>query len=255
VNAILYIASTGCQWRQSPKEFPPYSTAQGHFYAWSRDGVFARVNHALVMASREKAGHEASPTTGGSSIASRQRPRKAVAARLRRRQENQGRKRHIVIDTQGNLVGLVAHEADIKDLDGAPRILDSIPALYPWLRHIFGDGGYAGDKLRAAPKGKGSWTLEIIIVPTSPVASRFCPAVGLPNGPSLGSDGVIVSQKTSKRPSTAPSHGSSSYTSAPSPDASKKFDAKLDHFESASKGEDRAAIAVGMACCSSGTML
>src|SRR3990170_2276613 len=56
VNAILYIASTGCQWRQLPKDFPPYSTVQGYFYAWSRDGTFASLNHALVMASREAAG-------------------------------------------------------------------------------------------------------------------------------------------------------------------------------------------------------
>ena len=64
VNAILYIASTGCQWRQLPKEFPPYSTVQGYFYAWSRDELFASLNHALVMASREAAGREASPTAG-----------------------------------------------------------------------------------------------------------------------------------------------------------------------------------------------
>jgi transposase len=64
VNAILYIASTGCQWRQLPKEFPPYSTVQGYFYAWSRNGTFASLNHALVMASREAAGREASPTAG-----------------------------------------------------------------------------------------------------------------------------------------------------------------------------------------------
>jgi transposase len=53
VEAILYLASTGCQWRQLPKEFPPYSTVQGYFYAWSRDGTFERINHALVAASRE----------------------------------------------------------------------------------------------------------------------------------------------------------------------------------------------------------
>ena len=39
VDAILYMASTGRQWRQLPKEFPPDSTVQGHFYAWSRIGV------------------------------------------------------------------------------------------------------------------------------------------------------------------------------------------------------------------------
>ena len=64
INAILYIASTGCQWRQLPKDFPPYSTVQGYFYAWSRGGIFASLNYTLVMAAREAAGREASPTAG-----------------------------------------------------------------------------------------------------------------------------------------------------------------------------------------------
>ena len=62
INAIFYIASTGCQWRQLPKDFPPYSTVQGYFYAWSRGGIFVSLNYTLVMASREAAGREASPT-------------------------------------------------------------------------------------------------------------------------------------------------------------------------------------------------
>jgi transposase len=64
IDAILYIASTGCQWRQLPKDFPPYSTVQGYFYVWSRGGLFASLNYTLVMASREAAGREASPTAG-----------------------------------------------------------------------------------------------------------------------------------------------------------------------------------------------
>src|SRR6202035_2169558 len=68
----------------------------------------------------------------------------------------------IVTDTQGNLVGLVVHQADIQDRDGAPCVLASIRSLYPWLRHIFADGGYAGEKLREALKRIGEWTLEII---------------------------------------------------------------------------------------------
>jgi transposase len=59
MNAILNIASTGCQWRQLPKDFPPYSTVQGYFYAWSPGGIFASLNYSLVMASREAAGREA----------------------------------------------------------------------------------------------------------------------------------------------------------------------------------------------------
>jgi transposase len=64
VEAMFYIAATGCQWRQLPKDFPPYSTVQGYFYAWVLDGRWELINHALVMASREKAGRQASPTAG-----------------------------------------------------------------------------------------------------------------------------------------------------------------------------------------------
>jgi transposase len=64
MEAILYMASTGCQWRALPKEFPPYSTVQGYFYAWSRQGLLAQINHMLVMALREAFGREASPTAG-----------------------------------------------------------------------------------------------------------------------------------------------------------------------------------------------
>ena len=73
-----------------------------------------------------------------------------------------GRKRHIVTDTEGNLVGLVVHEANIQDRDGAPCVLAAIRSRYPWLRHIFADGGYAGEKLRTALKRIGEWTIEII---------------------------------------------------------------------------------------------
>ena len=64
LEAILYMASTGCQWRAIPKDFPPYSTVQGYFYAWSRTGLLAHINHMLVMALRERVGREASPTAG-----------------------------------------------------------------------------------------------------------------------------------------------------------------------------------------------
>src|SRR3546814_1186884 len=61
-----------------------------------------------------------------------------------------GRKRHILTDTEGNLVHAVIHTADIQDRDGAPLVLREIIHRFPWLRHVFADGGYAGDKLREA---------------------------------------------------------------------------------------------------------
>ena len=73
-----------------------------------------------------------------------------------------GRKRHIVTDTIGLLVGLVVHGADVQDRDGAPEVLKSIAAIYPLLRHVFADGGYAGPKLCGALEKIGRWTLQIV---------------------------------------------------------------------------------------------
>ena len=73
-----------------------------------------------------------------------------------------GRKRYIITDTNGFLLFILVHAADIQDRDGAVDVLKAIRFRFPWLRHVFADGRYAGDKLKAALKGHGSWTLEII---------------------------------------------------------------------------------------------
>ena len=64
VNAIFYIAQTGCQWRMLPGDFPPFTTVQRYFYAWRDEGRWQAINHAMLMDVREAAGREASPTAG-----------------------------------------------------------------------------------------------------------------------------------------------------------------------------------------------
>ncbi|KDU96835.1 transposase, partial [Komagataeibacter rhaeticus AF1] len=73
-----------------------------------------------------------------------------------------GRKRHIATDTLGHVVAAVVHPADIQDRDGAPLVAVRIRSLFPWLRHLIGDGGYAGEKLRGALAELGRWTIEIV---------------------------------------------------------------------------------------------
>lgn len=60
------------------------------------------------------------------------------------------------------MVGLVVHGAHIQDRGGAPLALVSIRHRWPWLRHVFADGGYSGPKLRKALKGRGGWKVEIV---------------------------------------------------------------------------------------------
>jgi len=129
MNAILYMASTGCQWRQLPKDFPPYSTVQGHFYDWSRCGLFANINHALVPASREQAGRQASPSAGVIDSQSVKTTESGGPRGLDAGKKIKGRKRHIVTDTEGHLVGVQVHAADIQDRDGAVGVLACTRAL------------------------------------------------------------------------------------------------------------------------------
>ena len=62
VNAIMYVLSTGCQWRAMPKDLPPRSTVHDYFSLWQWDGTLNRIHHALYVQCREQAGREASPT-------------------------------------------------------------------------------------------------------------------------------------------------------------------------------------------------
>ena len=62
MNGVMYILSTGCQWRYLPKDFPPYSTVHHYFVWWQCDAVLDRIHHALYVECREKAEREASPT-------------------------------------------------------------------------------------------------------------------------------------------------------------------------------------------------
>lgn len=175
VEAILYILSTGCQWRALPREFPPYSTVQGYFYAWRDTGRWRRIVRALVRQARRRLGRKSRPTAAiidSQSAATTQAggprgfdPGKRVC----------GRKRHIVTDTNGLLLAVQVHPANVQDVHGAVPLLESVRRGFPKLRHVFADRVYRGRQLANALSHCGPWTIEIVERPAGVKGFQLLP--------------------------------------------------------------------------------
>ncbi|SLK12818.1 Transposase [Novosphingobium mathurense] len=120
------------------------------------------MNTLLVMNLREIEGREASPSAGVIDSQSVKTTESGGPCGYDAGKKVKGRKRHILTDTCGFLISILVHTADIQDRDGAVDVIKGVRQRFPWLRHIFADGGYAGDKLRKAIANTGNWTIEII---------------------------------------------------------------------------------------------
>ncbi|MEV4709430.1 IS5 family transposase [Actinoplanes sp. NPDC049316] len=159
VDAILYIDRSGCSWRQLPVDFPPWQTVYGWFRRWKERGVTDRILEELREQIRLAEGREPQPSAG---VIDSQSVRGAdtVGADTRGYDAGKkvnGRKRFIVTDTLGLLVGVTVLAASWQDRDGAKTALLGVYLSTP-IRYVFADQRFAGRLVDWAAR-----TLRIVI--------------------------------------------------------------------------------------------
>jgi transposase len=161
LNAIFYITKTGCGWEWLPHEFPRWKTVYHYFRLWRRDGVWQAIHTALRCALRRASGRNTQPSAAIIDSQSVKTTSVGGPRGYDGGKKVKGRKRHLLVDTQGLVLTVKVHDADIADRDGARLVLDGMTTHFPRITKLWVDSGYNG-RFRTWAADNLSWNIELV---------------------------------------------------------------------------------------------
>ncbi len=153
INGIRYVQRYGIPWDAMPKDLPPSSICYDFWRLLADQRHIEQINHLLVMADREKAGREASPTLAIIDAQSIKCDAPDGDRGYDAAKKVLGRKRHLAVDTDGRLLAVDVTTADVQDQDGGLPLARRLVRLCPWIRTIVVDGGYKGKFIDGVQNG------------------------------------------------------------------------------------------------------
>ncbi len=149
LNAILYVLKGGIPWRLLPKTYPPWKTIYHIFRAWSLDKTWAALNDALRICVRADQRRREQPTAAILDSQSVKSDGHGGQVGYDAGKRIKGRKRHVLVDTLGLLMGVVVTPASCPERDGAQRVLEQVAGWFTKMRKIWVDGGYTGENFQS----------------------------------------------------------------------------------------------------------
>lgn len=160
-DAMLYIVKTGCQWRQLPVDFPPWKTVHEQFRCWRDRRRMGADRQDAARAGAQSKGTKPHAQRGDNRFSNRQDGPKRGQRGYDAGKKIKAAKRHIAVDTQGNLLAVVVHSAGIQDRVEARAVLIRLFGRFQGITRIFADGGYTGTLIDWAEK-MFDFTVEIV---------------------------------------------------------------------------------------------